>query len=256
MHTSFLLALAHAALFATSVTSETEDLELRDLDVTGWDCLDRVGGAATTVGDLERNRMKNRPHDHLSGLTVVESLETAAFLRKVSEYDSCIQGKRRDELTTAQKKQLDSYEKQIVSLTGWLVLAYAGPPESTNCRSTTFHDWHLEIFENPSDHPPRIGDPTPIICEITPRTERAIYRDNIRIHSLAGFFQLQDRSIQPREHNAHKIRITGYLLWDDEHNGSADVGPIIQNVDSDKFHHPWRSTAWEIHPVLKIEVID
>jgi hypothetical protein len=45
-------------------------------------------------------------------------------------------------------------------------------------------------------------------------------------------------------------------LWDDEHNGSADVGAIIQNIDSDNFHHPWRSTAWEIHPVLKIEVID
>ena len=105
MRASFFLALALAATFS----SETEDLELRDLDVTGWDCLDRVGGAAATVGDIERNRMKNRPHDHLSGLTVVESLETAAFLRKVSEYDSCIQGKRRDELTAAQKKQLDSY---------------------------------------------------------------------------------------------------------------------------------------------------
>jgi len=225
MRASFYLALALFATFARCVTSEIEDLELRDLDVTGWDCLARVEGAATTVGDIERNRMKNRPHDHLSGLTVVESLETAAFLKKVGEYDSYIQGKRRDELTAAQKEHLASYEKQIVSLTGWLVIAYAGPPESTNCRSTTFHDWHLEIYEDPSDHPPRIGDPTPIICEITPRTERAIYRDNIRIHSLAGFFQLQDRSVQPREHNAHKIRITGYLLWDDEHNGSAESVP-------------------------------
>jgi hypothetical protein len=255
MRAFFCLTLAVVATFARCVTEENEDLELRDLDVTGWDCLDRVGGTATTVGDIERNRMKNRSHTD-TGSTVVESLETAAFLNNVSEYDSCIQGKRRDELTAAQKEQLASYEKQIVSLTGWLVLAYAGPRESTNCRSTTFHDWHLEIFEDPSDHPPRIGDATPIICEITPRTERAIYRDNIRIQPLAGFFQLQDRSLQPREHGAHKIRITGYLLWDDEHNGSADVGAIIQNIDSDNFHHPWRSTAWEIHPVLKIEVID
>jgi hypothetical protein len=84
-------------------------------------------------------------------------------------------------LTAAQKDQLDSYENQIVSLTGWLVLTYAGPPETTNCGHAVFHDWHLEIFENPSDHAPRIGDPTPIICEITPRTERANYRDNVRI---------------------------------------------------------------------------
>jgi hypothetical protein len=41
--------------------------------------------------------MKNRSHDDLSGLTSVESLETAAFLKKVGEYDSRIQGKRRDD---------------------------------------------------------------------------------------------------------------------------------------------------------------
>jgi len=27
----------------------------------------------------------------------------------------------------------------------------------------------------------------------------------------------------------------------------------VQNIGSNKYHHPWRSTAWEIHPVLKIE---
>src|SRR4030095_11146447 len=122
------------------------------------DCLNRAEGAAETAGGIERNRMKNRsPNDH-SGLTPAESLEVAGFLKKVDEYDSRIQGKRREELTAAQKEQLDSYEKQIVSLTGWLVLAYAGPSESTNCGSPTFHDWHLEIVEDPSDHPPRIGD--------------------------------------------------------------------------------------------------
>jgi hypothetical protein len=250
------LCLTLVVIIAGSVISVAEDLELRDLDVASWDCLNRAEGTAETAGGIERNRMKNRsPNDH-SGLTPPESLEVAGFLKKVDEYDSRIQGKRREELTAAQKEQLDSYEKQIVSLTGWLVLAYAGPLESTNCGSPTFHDWHLEIVENPTDHPPRIDDPTPIICEITPRTERAIYRDNIRIQSLTEFFQLQDKTFQPTGHNAHKIRVTGYLLWDDEHNGSADVGTIIQNIGSDKFHHPWRSTAWEIHPVLKIEVID
>jgi len=57
-------------------------------------------------------------------------------------------------------------------------------------------------------------------------------------------------------HKAQKIRVTGYLLWDDDHNGSADVGSTIQYIGSNGFHHPWRSTAWEIHPVPKIEVID
>jgi hypothetical protein len=66
---------------------------------------------------------------------------------------------------------------------------------------------------------------------------------------------LQDRSFRPTGHKAQKIRVTGYLLWDDEHNGSADVGSTIQYFSKNGFHHPWRSTAWEIHPVMKIEVI-
>jgi hypothetical protein len=77
----------------------------------------------------------------------------------------------------------------------------------------------------------------------------------VRIQSLAGFFRIQDTSYHSKEHSPRKVRVTGYLLWDDEHNGSADVGSTVQYIGSDGFHHPWRSTAWEIHPVMKIEAI-
>ena len=254
-----IVASVGAAAVVTMLASlaaidTTEYIELRDLDVTEWDCANQSEGTAQSQEARERNRMKNRwPRADLSACTV---LDTAAFLKKVREYDSRIEGRHRGELSTGQKEELDSYENQIMSLTGWLVLAYAGPPETTNCGSATFHDWHLEIFENPSDHAPQIGDPTPIICEITPRTEQRLYRDSVRIQSLAGFFRLLDRSFQPTQHKARKIRATGYLLWDDEHNGSADVGSTIQHIGSNGFHHPWRSTAWEIHPVMKVDVIE
>jgi len=91
------------------------------------------------------------------------------------------------------------------------------------------------------------------MTQIAPRTERSLYREGIRIQSLAAFFRLQDRSFQATGHKAQTIRVTGYLLWDDDHNGSADVGSTIQYIGSNGFHHPGRSTAWEIHPVLKIE---
>jgi hypothetical protein len=108
----------------------------------------------------------------------------------------------------------------------------------------------------PSDHPPSVGDPTAIICEITPRTERTIFRDGVRIQALAGFFRLQDASYHATGHKAQKVRVTGYLLWDDDHDGNADVGSTIQWFSKNGLHHPWRSTAWEIHPVMKIEVIE
>ncbi len=241
-------------VLASSATPVAEDTELRDLDVSTWNCADRTEGTAQSQDAMERNRMKNRWPVDLSAFTV-ESLDTASFLKKVRECDSRIQSERRGQLTAAPKDQLDSYENQIISLTGWLVLAYAGPPETTNCASAIFHDWHLEIFERPNDHAPRIGDPTPIICEITPRTEQLLYRANVRIQSLTGFFRLQDTSYHATGHKAQKVRLTGYLFWDDEHNGSADVGSTIRYISSNGYHHPWRSTAWEIHPVIKIEMI-
>jgi hypothetical protein len=206
------LCLAAATALASLGAIGTEDTGLRDLDVTNWDCANQFEGTAQSQDAKERNRMKNRWPVNLSALTV-EQLDTAAFLKKVGEYDWRLQSKRRGELTEAQKNELDKYENQIVSLTGWLVLAYAGPPETTNCGSPIFHDWHLEIFENPSDHAPQVGDPTPIICEVTPRTERAIYRDGARIRSLAGFFRLQDASYQATGHKAQKVRVNRVKYW-------------------------------------------
>src|SRR5256886_15155750 len=128
------LCLAVAAAVLASAPIGTEDVELRDLDVTGWDCANQMDGSAKTQDGIERNRMKNRwlPGD-LSAFTV-DALDTAAFLKKVGQYDSRLQSKRRSELTAAQKGGLDKYENQIVSLIGWLVLAYAGPPRSEERR--------------------------------------------------------------------------------------------------------------------------
>jgi hypothetical protein len=222
-------ATATVLLGSLAAIEPTEDVELRDLDLAAWNCSSKNEGTAQSQEARERNRMKNRWLVNLSGFAV-ESLDTASFLKKVREYDSRIQGKHRGDLTAAQREELDSCENQIVSLTGWLVLAYAGPPETTNCGDETFHDWHLEIFEKPSDHAPQVGDPTPIICEITPRTERIIYWDGVRIQSLAGFFRLQDASYRATGHAAQKVRVTGYLMWDDDHNSNADVGSTIQQV--------------------------
>jgi len=233
----------------------SEDRELKEFDLARWDCRDKVEGNAKTPDGAQRNRLKNRSASDLTGLNL-KPMDTAAFLQYVAAFDAQTKGTRRKDLRAAQRRQLDPLEKQIVSFTGYLVLAYAGPPEATNCASTDFHDWHLELFEKPPDHAPQIGDPTPIICEITPRTQNAIYRDNIRMQTLAGFIRAPDLTIEPTGHAARKIRVTGYLLWDDEHNGSADVGTTIRVFGANKYHQPWRSTAWEIHPVIKVEALD
>lgn len=233
----------------------SEDRELKEIDLSGWDCRDRLEGTAKTPDGLERNRLKNRPAATLDGANP-GAMDSAAFLRHVRPFDAQTQGKRRKDLSPAQRAELERYEKELVSLTGYLVLAYAGPPESINCGSTDFHDWHLEVFAEPSDHPPRPGDPTPIICEITPRAQNAIFQDGTRLQSLAAFIRAPNLSHEPTGHPARKVRLTGNLVWDDDHNGAADIGAVIRTVGANKYHNPWRSTAWEIHPVAKIEVLE
>jgi hypothetical protein len=233
----------------------SDDRDLKELDLTGWNCLNRLEGSARTPDGVERNRLKNRSPVDLSSVSA-EKLDTPAFLKHVAEFEAQTKGKRRKDLNPAERQQLDVLEKQVVQLTGYLGLAYVGPPETTNCASVDFHDWHLEVFEKPPLHFPQVGDPTPIICEITPRTQTAIFRDNVRIQQLAGYFRRSDFIYEATGHPAHKIQVTGYLLWDDEHNGSADVGTSVLKAPPNRFHNPWRSTAWEVHPIIRIVPAD
>ncbi|HKP93966.1 MAG TPA: hypothetical protein VJS88_08720 [Chthoniobacterales bacterium] len=249
------LVLAGIVLAARPRPVISEDRELKEIDLTTWDCRDRLEGTAKTPDGVERNRLKNRSAAD-SPAQKIESFETASFLQHFAAFEAQAKNRRRKDLTSAQREQLDPLEKQIVSFTGYLVIAYAGPPETTNCASTDFHDWHLELFDQPLDHAPGIGDPTPIICEITPRTQNAIFKDNVRIQALAGFIRAPDLSIEPTGHPPRKIRLAGYLLWDDEHNGTADVGTKISTIGANQYHQPWRSTAWEVHPVTKVELLE
>lgn len=234
----------------------SEDRDLKEWDLTGWDCVDQAGGSAKTPDGVERNKGKNRSPIDISGSDVA-NFDTAAFLKHVGAFDAQTRGKRRKDLTAAQLEQVAALEKQVVSLTAYLVITYAGPPESTNCGNVDFHDWHLELFDKPLDHAPGMGGPTPIIAEITPRTQNKLLRDGVSMQKLAGFFRWPDMESEQLGQTSQRVRITGFLLWDDDHNGAADVGTTIERVNpKNKYHNPWRSTAWEIHPILKIERLD
>lgn len=247
-----LIALISPVLFCRGILF-AEDTELRKLDVSRWPCLKKPVGTATRPDEQERNLMKNRSPIRIR--PNVEQLDVPSFLRKVAAYDAKLKATDRGNLDLRRKAELRGFENQIVSLTGWLNLAYPTKAESTNCGDPTFHDWHLEVSSEPMDHPPRVGDTTPIICEVTPRTEKLLYDQGVRLRALAGFMRLLDNSYQPTQHPPRKIRVTGYLIWDDLHNDSETIGPKVKLIGDDNFHHPWRATAWEIHPILKIEVV-
>jgi hypothetical protein len=249
-----LIILIPAALVSRGI-GFAEDTELRDLDVSHWSCFNKPAGTATQPDERERNLMKNRKPVRALPPNV-EQLDIPSFLRKVAGYDATLKATRRADLDQSRKEQLRDFENQIVSLTGWLNLAYSSKAESANCGDAMRHDWHLEIFAQPLDHPPRTGDATPIICEVTPRTEKPLYDQGIRLLALAGFMRLLDNSFQPTGHPARKVRVTGYLMWDDLHNDPEAVGPKVKLIGGNKLHHPWRATAWEVHPILRIEMAE
>ena len=58
--------------------------ELRDLDLTGWDCLSKLEGAARTQDGKERNVQKNRAAVDLAGVKV-PSFDLSAFLARAAE---------------------------------------------------------------------------------------------------------------------------------------------------------------------------
>jgi hypothetical protein len=221
-------ALIYSAAIGLATCALADSQEIRDVTVNGWPCLSQPSGTAKTPDGAERNAMKNRAPVNLSG-TTIEPLDTAGFLKKVAAYDAELRAQRRTQLSAASKQRLEGFQNQLVSLTGYLVLAYPGPGESCNCGDANMHDWHLELFEKPADHGPEVGDPTPIICEITPRTEQLLYRSGIRLQSLAGFFRA-GKQYTPTGHPPQRVKITGFLMWDDEHNGSADIGGYVQYV--------------------------
>ena len=206
-----LLVLAAGTL--RSAYRITDDKDLKEIDLSQWDCLNRPGGTAKTDDGVARNHGKNRPFQDVSRLRVPD-LNTAGFLKMVTAFDARTKEARREDLTGAQIAQVASLEKQIVSLTGYLVLAYAGPPETTNCGSVDFHDWHLEVFEKPADHPPRPGDLTPIICEITPRTAESALprrhpsRGTGRLHASAQWRAGLDRQSAAQD-SPHRLSPVG-----------------------------------------------
>ena len=252
-----VVAIIVVALCCRPLVAEEPLPDLRDLDLKGWDCLTKPEGTGHDAPHMSRNRMKNREWVAVTATNIPE-WDFGQFIEHAHAFDAELGGAtHRSNLTQEADAKLAPIEKQVVSVTGWMVLTYPGPPESCNCGSAEFHDWHIELLPKPLDHAPHIGDPTAIICEVTPRTEAALHKAGIRVQKLAEFMNLgksPDIVAHPTGTAPHRVRITGYLMWDDEHNNpDRDIGPTIVRGGSGEYHHPWRATAWEVHPILKIE---
>src|SRR5947209_8470048 len=69
----------------------SEDRELKELDLTAWNCANRPEGTGRSPQTAERNRLKNRFAADLSGISV-KSFDIAGLLKHVGEFDAETKG--------------------------------------------------------------------------------------------------------------------------------------------------------------------
>ena len=111
-----------------------------------------------------------------------------------------------------------------------------GKAETTNCRKgdPAHRDSHIELVRAPDD----TAENRRVIVEVTPR-----WRAAAAGRSIDWSTATLQQTVQ-----GHWVRVRGWLLFDEEHRAQAE------NT------HPgngsnWRATAWEIHPVTNLTIL-
>jgi hypothetical protein len=128
-----------------------------------------------------------------------------------------------------------STEKGVI-LRGYVLRVTAGGAETCNCNSKTpeFRDTHIIITPDAS----QTGVLNQIVIEITPRM-RAIMATKGIDWSQEALKKLRGK----------KVEVEGWLFYDYNHgNQSAKVKQKTKGVT--------RSTAWEIHPITRLVVVN
>lgn len=116
---------------------------------------------------------------------------------------------------------------------GYVVSVAAGPLELTNCYVPGRRDTHIHIGAHPKSIPTEH-----LVLETTPRLEDWAKRQGWN-WTAEALKNLEGR----------KVRFEGWLFFDTSHAGESE------NIAPGRSGN-WRGTAWEIHPVTKIEILD
>jgi hypothetical protein len=136
---------------------------------------------------------------------------------------------------------INQQEKRAVVMEGYLVSVEQLADGKTYAHLVRRGDIHLEIASSP-DFEPAAGSAERVICEVTVPFQWRHQRWNLEgLAPLAGSVtdKLISHSYPGGTPGGARIRVSGYLLDDFVHCAAVDKT---------------RATAWEIHPITKLEV--
>jgi hypothetical protein len=185
-----------------------------------------ASGLGLSKGRRDFHRLKNRrflpqPSDFDVSVTLQQLLQPGADQSRWS---------------TSRAAQIEAY---VVSVT-------PGPLELVNCYCR--RDAHINVALRPQASAREM-----IILEVTPYFRDWIAQaseDQIGPASPDQALLLHDWSteILQKKLTGHWVRFEGWLFYDAQHESEAE------NTAPGRINN-WRATAWELHPVTRIEVI-
>ena len=126
---------------------------------------------------------------------------------------------------------------KAAKITGYVYDVKPGGVETCNCKAKDpdLRDTHIELLANPMND----AKLQRVIVEITPRM-----RDFMKIKNENWSTKsLRDKLL------GRWVCFSGWLLFDAEHDNQSE------NTNPGRDRN-WRATAWEIHPVTKIEIVN
>lgn len=166
-------------------------------------------------GDPALNTLKNRIDEGQWQPTTVAALLALDWPKSI-EYQS------RARWSTSDAEQIAQHEGTPVQVEGYLVSAKKMSPETCNCHSVAYVDFHVWMVDDPN----KDRDQS-VVVEVSPR-----------VRSYHNEWTL--KRIQDAASRHDKVRISGWLLMDPEH--PDQIGKT-------------RGTIWEIHPIMQIETM-
>jgi hypothetical protein len=124
-------------------------------------------------------------------------------------------------------------EDRAAAIEGYVLAVHAAGIELANCLSFTRRDIHIDVGLTP-DAPPRER----LVLEVTPP---------MRDWALTRGLDWSVGALEPLV--GKRARFEGWLMFDREHDEESENSAPGQPGN-------WRATAWEVHPVTSISLVE